>query len=436
MATSCARRAFDWIALVPGLYSVAMTRASAERLLQRFVSAGFAPGDDEGERLRKATLTLVVGFIILLAPLWIVTYLVLGRPLSAAIPGVYVAIAVVRLAHLFRTKRGGHLVAGQIVLFLALPFALQWSLGGFERGSAVALWGFIAPLTALVAWGWRTAARIFAVFLLGVVASGLAEPILRPLVPPLPEGVVTAFWMLNVSAPLATAFVLLVYFIRQRDLATARSEELLLNVLPAAIADRLKVGGGQIADAYQAASVIFVDIVDFTRFAERTPPERLVVLLGRVFDELDELVELHGLEKIKTLGDGYLAVAGVPKPRPDHAHAAAAMALVVRPTLRQALADDWPDLDVRIGVASGPLVAGVIGRRRFSFDLWGDTVNTASRMASLAERGTIQLTEATRALLGDEASVEPRPKIEVKGKGLMTTYQLTGLGEARGGSVS
>ena len=150
---------------------------------------------------------------------------------------------------------------------------------------------------------------------------------------------------------------------------------------------------------------------------------------------LDELVEAHGLEKIKTLGDGYLAVAGVPTRRPDHALAAAAMALATPSALHRAMAQDWPDLEVRIGIASGPLVAGIIGRRRFSFDLWGDTVNTASRMASLAEPGTTRMTEATREMLGDQVLVGPAARLEVKGKGLLTTYRLlSSRFELKGGS--
>lgn len=401
-----------------------MNAGSLRRRFERFVSAGLAPGDDEQERLRKATLTLVVGLVILLSPVWVGTYLVLGRPVSAAIPAAYMVIAVVQLAFLFRTKRGGLFAAINTVLFIVLPVALQWSLGGFERGSAVALWAFVAPLAALVAWGWRTATWVLIAFLGAMVVSGAAEPFLRPLVPRLPDGVTTAFWVLNVTVPLTCAFLLLVYFILQRDAAAARSEELLLNILPPAIAARLKAGSGEIADGYASASVVFVDIVAFTTFADRTPPERVVVLLGRVFGVLDELVEAHGLEKIKTLGDGYLAVAGVPTRRPDHALVAARMALATPSALQRAMAQDWPDLEVRIGIASGPLVAGVIGQRRFSFDLWGDTVNTASRMASLAEPGTTRITEATREMLGDQVLVAPVAPLEVKGKGLLPTYRL------------
>jgi guanylate cyclase len=174
--------------------------------------------------------------------------------------------------------------------------------------------------------------------------------------------------------------------------------------------------------------VLFVDIVDFTAFADSTTPERVVELLGRVFATLDDTVDRHGLEKIKTLGDGYLAVAGVPIPRADHAAAAARAALAIPPALADALATEWPDLQVRIGIASGPLVAGVIGRRRFSYDIWGDTVNTASRMASLATPGTIAMTAESAALLGEGFDVEPLADVMVKGKGMLRPFRLAGSG--------
>ncbi|MDH4335627.1 MAG: adenylate/guanylate cyclase domain-containing protein, partial [Chloroflexota bacterium] len=227
-----------------------------------------------------------------------------------------------------------------------------------------------------------------------------------------------------VAGPLFTTLTALVYFLRQRDAATARSEELLLNVLPASVADRLKRGSTMVADRHEAASVLFADIVSFTAFAEETTPERVVELLGRVFETLDDLTARHGLEKIKTLGDGYMAVAGVPQPRADHARAAAAMAVEIEPALRTELDTDWPALHVRVGIASGPLVAGVIGSRRFSYDLWGDTVNTAARMAGLAEPGSVIVADSTASLLDGVATLESRGETEVKGKGPMKVWSL------------
>ncbi len=211
-----------------------------------------------------------------------------------------------------------------------------------------------------------------------------------------------------------------------------RSERLLLNVLPREIADRLKAGETTIADRYSDVSVLFGDLVGFTELSARLSPVRLVALLDEVFSEFDALAEARGLEKIKTIGDAYLVVAGIPVPRPDHAHAIADMALEMAETLRRVggrIAEEdagGTRLQMRLGVASGPVIAGVIGRRKFIYDLWGDTVNTASRMESHGEAGRVQITEETRALLGDAYRCEPRGGVHIKGKGPMSTYWLIG----------
>lgn len=395
-------------------------------LLQRYVRLGIAADDDEDARLRKSSLTLVATIIALLSPAWIATYLVLGHPLAAAIPATYIVVVIIGLAVLFATKRDAVLLTSQVVMIFVLPIALQWVLGGFVQGSAVSLWSFSAVLVALIAWGVRPASAVFACYVAAIVVSGLAEESLRGVVPALPPVVQTGFFVLNVCAPLATAFALLVHFNHDRDAALAASDSLLLNILPAPIARLLKSGQREVAHRHDSATVAFVDFVAFTEFAERTPPERVVELLGRAFSALDGLAGRFGVEKIKTLGDGYLAAAGVTDARPDHAVAVAGMALAVHDELGRCLGADWPGLETRIGIATGPVIAGVIGERRLGFDLWGDTVNTASRMASHADPGTIQVTDATARALGEAFRLERREAVDVKGKGTMTTYRLLG----------
>jgi len=203
-----------------------------------------------------------------------------------------------------------------------------------------------------------------------------------------------------------------------------RSETLLLSIFPRAIAERLKVSREVIAERSDEVSVLFADIAGFTPVAERLPAEEVVVLLDEIFSAFDGLVARHGLEKIKTIGDGYLVAAGIPTPRVDHAEAAARLALA----MRQALAElsVASGLSIRIGIDSGPVVAGVIGRTKFGYDLWGDTVNTASRMESHAPLGAIQVTERTYRRLEDGFVLERRTGVAVKGKGKMTTYILLG----------
>jgi class 3 adenylate cyclase len=205
-----------------------------------------------------------------------------------------------------------------------------------------------------------------------------------------------------------------------------RSERLLLNVLPAPIADRLKRGEEVIADDFPEVTVLFADLVDFTARSRDTTPERVVQLLDDLFSALDTLAERYRLEKIKTIGDAYMVVGGLPNPRPDHAQAVADMALDVRAEVARHTDPAGRPLAVRIGIDTGPVVAGVIGRRKFSYDLWGDTVNTASRMESDGVPGCIQVTERTWRRLRDGYRLQRRGPIQVKGKGEMTTWFLLG----------
>jgi class 3 adenylate cyclase len=217
-------------------------------------------------------------------------------------------------------------------------------------------------------------------------------------------------------------------FLRQREveLERARSEEILHNVLPASIAKRLRTGTGAIADSAENVSVLFSDIVGFTSLSESLTPEELVQLLDTMFREFDELCDARGIEKIKTVGDAYMAVAGIPTPDTDHAASMAGLALEMQRTLSR-LSPTWPHpIAMRIGIASGPVVAGVIGQRKFTYDLWGDTVNTASRMESHGRPHRIQVSQSTHDLLEDRYAFTNPQVIDVKGKGPMTTYYLLG----------
>jgi guanylate cyclase len=207
----------------------------------------------------------------------------------------------------------------------------------------------------------------------------------------------------------------------------AKAESLLLNILPQSIADRLKAEPRRIADQFDSASILFADVVDFTPLSERLPPAEVVGLLDHLFSHFDDLAERYGLEKIKTIGDCYMVAAGVPTPRPDHARALALMALDMQAAMRSVDAEIGQlGLELRVGINSGPVVAGVIGRKRFLYDLWGDAVNTASRMESHGSSGRIQITRATKELLEDEFVCEPRGTIPVKGKGEVEVWYLVG----------
>ena len=210
------------------------------------------------------------------------------------------------------------------------------------------------------------------------------------------------------------------------DRAHQRSEDLLLNILPPSIATRLKLRGGTIADGFPGVTVLFADLVGFTTLSSRMPPERIVDLLNELFCKFDDVAGQLGLEKIKTIGDCYMVAGGLPEPRSDHAEAVAEMALLMLAIVQDMAARTGEPLTIRIGIHSGPVVAGVIGKRKFIYDLWGDTVNVASRMESHGLPGAIQLTDASRVLLAGKFHLRSRGPVDIKGKGEMETWLLTG----------
>jgi class 3 adenylate cyclase len=400
--------------------------------LRRLTALGSLTSDSEELRLRKAVLVLSSSLMATLAFLWVGTYVALGLWVSAAIPLAYQLATAAGLWAFARTRRFRLFRTSQLLMSLLLPFALQWSLGGFENSSAVALWAFTCPVGALLFVGVRQAIPWFVAFAALVAVSGAIDPALAAGAPEIPTSVAVSFFVFNVLGVCLTAYVLLQYFVRARERALAelaveraRSERLLLNVLPASIAARLKLSEEAIAEGFGEATVMFADIVGFTPLAQRLQPAETVAVLDRIFAGWDELAERHGVEKIKTIGDAYMVAGGLPVPRADHAEAIAAMALEMGAEAKRCAGEGLP-LEVRIGIDSGPVVAGVIGRAKFSYDLWGDTVNTASRMESHGLPGAIQVTERAYGRLRERFELRRRGTIEVKGKDPMTTYLLIG----------
>jgi adenylate cyclase len=408
--------------------------------LRRLAELGAAPSDSEELRVRKAVLTLSSTMMASLACVWVVTYAVLGLWVSAAIPFVYQLATALSIWTFARTRRYQLFRRSQLWMSLVLPFVLQWSLGGFRTASAVCLWGFTAPVGALLFVGARPAVRWFVAFGALVVVSGAIDPALAASAPDIPNAVVTSFFVLNLIGVTSVAYVLLQYFVRAREqaladladqhhaleLEQAKSERLLLNVLPEPVARRLKDRRGIIADASSEVTVLFADIVGFTPLSERLSPSEVVALLDSVFAGWDALAARHGVEKIKTIGDAYMVAGGLPLRRDNHAEAIADMALAMGPDVERRAADMGMPLRVRIGIDTGPVVAGVIGRAKFIYDLWGDTVNTASRMESHAQPGTIQVTDRAYECLRDRYELRRRGTVDIKGKGPMTTYLLLG----------
>ena len=401
-------------------------------MLTYLTRIGADPRDDDDTRAGKALLVLISVLILPVSLIWASLYLVFGSPVGW-VPLAYFAVLLTATVVFSRTRNFGQFLrVGQVAILFA-PTLSMVPLGGFLAAGGVGLWGILAPLAALVFDDVRNAIRWYVAWVVVFLGSGIAGELVGGVSPTVPDWFTSTMLAANVSVGGTIVFTLLAVFARQRRdaLAALREEEakaqnLLLNILPRSIAERLKVETRTIADQYSSASILFADVVDFTPLAERLPPAEVVTLLDRLFSHFDELAERYGVEKIKTIGDSYMVAAGVPSPRPDHARALALMALDMHAAMRSVDEIGHLGLELRVGINSGPVVAGVIGRKRFLYDLWGDAVNIASRMESHGRSGRIQISRDTKELLGDEFACEPRGPIPVKGKGEIEAWYLVG----------
>ncbi len=390
--------------------------------LTRVLDIGADPTDDPDLRIRKRTAVASAYVLMAVAIAFGVADIVLEQPVFAVLAALQIAAFSTGLALFHRNHRLAPLVAIMTIAGLAVLFVSLIPSGGLASGAANLIWIILAPLAAVLFVGPRAAIPALVAVVLVVVAAVAIDPIVGT-APPEPTLARLLFAAFDLIVPAALALALVVFIDGERQRATAESDALLLNVLPRSIADRLKRGERVIADSYEEVTILFADVVDFTPFAAHASPARVVAVLNEVFSQFDALAERHGLEKIKTIGDAYMVVAGAPEPLADHAAVIMDMALAMQDVAaRTELAPGIP-LRLRVGVASGPAVAGVIGTRKFSYDLWGDAVNLASRMESTGVPGMIQVAAPTWRLCADRYPFQPR-EVEVKGIGTLRTYLL------------
>ena len=342
-------------------------------------------------------------------------------------------VAAVVFATIPYLHRFGGLVA-PLTLIIAAYVSLAvvtWSLG---TGAGNQFYFLVAATVVVLVLGIE-----HIVLACGLVAIGAGIVIWLQLTVPADTGIqppwsLTLGFIVSVIAAWVMVVATVWYSLRETERAEAameeeydRSETLLANILPISIADRLKNPATTIiADRYDDASVLFADIAGYTERASESTPADLVEFLNRLYSEFDRLVELHGLEKIKTTGDCYIVVSGVPEPRDDHLEALACLALRMADAISGLTDQVGQAVPVRIGIGVGPVVAGVVGTRRFFYDVWGDAVNVASRMESTGTEGRIQVPQEVYERLRTNFVFEPRGEVEVKGKGVMRTWYLTG----------
>lgn len=383
--------------------------------------------------LGKTILSLLVLAESLICIFWIFTLSSLGEgyAVMAAVPYVYLIISYTSLFVFYRYKRFEYFTFTQLVMLLVMPFFMQWAIGGYAASSGVAIWAILSPVGALMILGTRQSTPWFLLFIGLAFVSWYMNPYFASNALPIPEVIKSAFFLMNITGTAAILYGVLRYFQAQKErvmhsleLEQDRSNKLLLNILPVAIAERLKQNDMRIADHYDSVTVMFADLVNFTQLTANMPPTQLIDLLSQVFLRFDQLAEKYQVEKIKTIGDAYMVISGAPTVCDDHAERIAEMALEMQAALRELSAKTGANLQMRIGINTGPVVAGVIGSAKFSYDLWGDTVNMASRMEETSYPDAIQVTQETQEILKGRYQFTERLGVGIKGKGIINTFML------------
>jgi class 3 adenylate cyclase len=377
--------------------------------------------------------------------LWLALYWWMGLNLPASVPFGYQLVSLGTLILYLVSRNFDLFRVLQLALYLFFPFVLQWQMGDFITASGFVLWGLLAPIGAILVYSPRDSIPWFVAYVVLIAAAAGADFYLysggaKP--PPVPPKTIVVFFALNFIAISSVVYFLLRYAAAERDKSKARleeahrllqseqdrSERLLLNILPGPVAERLKMEDGTIADGFADVTVMFADIVNFTTLAEGMSPNQIFSMLNKVFSSFDALAEKHGLEKIKTIGDAYMVAGGLnDESSINYSEAIARMAIAMRDLLATDLSVNDHRLEIRMGIGTGPVVAGVVGTKKFIYDLWGDTVNIASRITSESVPGMIQVDVTTYRRLRNKFDFDPPKTIYLKGKGDTTVYTLRGL---------
>ena len=404
--------------------------------------------DSEQDKLHKTLAIFACGLMGFGAMLWLAIYWAMGIKFSATVPLSYLAVSAGSLI-LYLWNRNFHLFRfTQVSLFLFVPFIMQWSIGSYVSSSGVMLWALLAPVGMMIFEGPRQSIPWFFAYIVMTGISGFFDYYLGV---GTQQGVnmqtISVFFALNFAAMSTIVYLLVSYFVGQRDklqdrvneqhklllVEQEKSERLLLNILPGPIADRLKESNVTIADGFADVTVMFADIINFTRLSEEMPPKFMVTMLNEVFSHFDQLAEKHRLEKIKTIGDAYMVAGGLDVhhryeadrvPHRDYSHAICDLAIDMRDYMASLSGTKLARLQIHVGIGTGPVVAGVIGMKKFIYDLWGDTVNIASRVTSEATAGMILVDAVTWRRVREEYEFEGPQVLNVKGKGEITAYRL------------
>lgn len=387
----------------------------------------YHPEDTEEIRVEKFSIFLVAGSCTLAGCVWAAMYyFIFGLSLTTLLPLSFALFVGGSLIISHFTKNHYYAVYTQIVCIMYITTLIQWNIGGVFESGFVFVWAFIGPMIALMFFSLRKSLVWYFLFLINLVITVVFDDFFTQHGYTVADTIKSFFFIMNFGFSSLIVFVFAGYFVNAAIEERKKANRLLLNVLPKKIAEILKTSDDTIADRFDSVSVLFADIVGSTPLFADIEPTEAVDWLNEAFSALDDLVEKHGLEKIRTIGDSYMVAAGVPTHREGHAKVMAMFAIDMLAELENFPARNGKRLEFRVGINSGPLVAGVIGKSKFHYDIWGDTVNVASRMESHGETGKTQISKNTYELIKDDFECVSRGNIPIKGKGEMETWFLVG----------
>ncbi len=384
------------------------------------------------ERNKQRLAVELAIWIVVAGAIYQLIYIFLGYSSVIFTSVISIIVTIINLI-IFKVKKNFKFFStAQLIIILVFGLLNHALLGGFVDSSGLALCAILPSIGALLFAGTNTARILFALYCIGLIVLGIYEFQHIDFAYKMPRWLSLVFFVAN--------FIFIsgiIYFIiesfhdkmtttqRSLEIEKEKSESMLLNILPAGIIEELKTTGYSKAKLFNHVSVLFTDFVNFTMISEDMDPEELVTEIDFCFKAFDEIVERNGLEKIKTIGDAYLAVCGLPHEDENHARKTILAALEIM-NFTQHRKNNGGKFEIRIGVHTGPLVAGIVGIKKFAYDVWGDTVNTASRMESSGEIGKVNISNTTYELIKDEFDCTPRGKIDAKHKGLIDMYFVNG----------
>jgi len=391
------------------------------KFFKSIASIGSDPSDDEETRLQKSLLVICSFPFMIAGVAWGIMYILFDETTAGLIPLSYSLFSAISMGFFAITRKFVVFRFTQLLLILILPWALMTALGGFINGSAVILWGLICPLGALLFDKPSRAVYWLMAYLVLVFTSGFLQS--RFIIENhLTSGERAIFFVMNLVGVGSLIYLMVAYFVREKNFFQSQSESLLLNILPAAVTRELTETGSVKPARFDDVTILFSDFKEFTNIVATIPTHKLVSELNDIFGHFDDIMEEEGVEKIQTIGDAYLAACGVPKETEDHAlrcTRAAKKMIGFLDQRNEANAIKWK---IRIGLHSGPVAAGVVGKKKFAYTIFGDTINTASRLETASEEGRINVSAYTYDLIKHQFPGEYRGKISAKGKGDLDMY--------------